>query len=253
MICLGACFALMACPSGPSSSDNSSSGQNEAAVLERKVEHIEGLLALRSVASGVLNDLKSALPDRVWLTEVAYDSKKVQVKGNALSNNLVADYLSRLEGSPSLTDPALRSSATKIIRGRESQEFALEALARDPGRALAPAGTPPAGRLEELEKAFPARQDTADMLRELQRLALDSGLQMTRFAPGAEVPGEFASALAVSIDVSGDRTEIGRYLHGLSVLSRLWVVERFSIKAVSGEDPRSPVRASITAKTYFVR
>ena len=186
LIVLAACLALAACNSGPSTSSSagaSSSGKDEAAALERKVEHIEGLLARRAQAGNVLDALMSALPDRVRLTEVAYDSGKVRVKGNAPSNNLVADYLSRLEGSPSLTNVALRSSAMKIARGRESQEFALEALPRDAGSAPVPAGRPLAARLAELEKALPARQDNAEMLRDLQRLALEAGLQMTSSRP----------------------------------------------------------------------
>ncbi len=254
MILAVACLALAACNSGPSSSSSagaSSSGKDEAVALERKVEHIEGLLARRSQAGNVLDALLSALPDRVRLTEAAYDSGKVRVKGNAPSNNLVADYLSRLEGSPSLTSVALRSSAMKIVRGRESQEFALEATARSVESAPAPSDLSPAARLAELEKALPARQDNAVMLRDLQRLALEAGLQMTKFAPGAEIPGEFASNWPVAIEVSGEPGELGRYLKGLADLPRLWVVDKFSFKAVSGEDPRSPVRASITARTYF--
>ena len=253
LICLGVGLAFAACTSGPSSSASSSSEQDDAAVLERKIEYIEGLLARRSEAGAVLDDLMSALPERAWLTEVTYDSGKVQIKGRAPSNNLLADYVSRLDGSPSLMNLILRSSAMKIVRGRESQEFAIEALARDAGRAPASAATSPAARLEELEKALPSRQDTAGMLRELQRLALDAGLQMTKFAPGAEVSGEFTSALPVSIEVLGDRNEIGRYLFGFADLPHLWIVERFSLKAVSGDDPRSQVRASITAKTHFLR
>ncbi len=47
---------------------------------------------------------------------------------------------------------------------------------------------PGRARVEELEKALLARQDTVGMLGEIQRLALDAGLQMTKFAPGAELP-----------------------------------------------------------------
>lgn len=248
---MGACLALAACNSGPSSSGSSPSRQDQAATLERKAGHIEGLLARRSLAAGMLGDLMSALPDRVWLTEVVYDAGKVQAKGRAPSNNLVADYLSRLEGGPSLMNVVLRSSAMKIVRGREQQEFALEAVARDLLSASAPVGSSPAARIEELEKSLPARQDNADMLRDLQRLVLDAGLQMTKFAPGGEVPGEFTSEWPVAIEVSGTPDELGRYLKDLSELPRLWVVDKFSFKAVSPDDPRSPVRASITARTAF--
>ena len=44
---------------------------------------------------------------------------------------------------------------------------------------------------------------------------------MTKFAPGAEVPGEFTTALPVAIEVSGDQNEIRRYLKGLADLPRL--------------------------------
>jgi hypothetical protein len=253
LMSLAACLLLAACNSGPSSSGSASSNRDAAAVLERKAEHIEGLMAQRSAASGVLNDLMSALPDRAWLTDVTYSPGKVQFKGRAPSNNLLADYLSRLGERPSLTNITLRTSSIKIVRGRESQEFTVEAEVADAGSPSAPAGVPLAARVEELEKALPSRQDTAGTLREIQRLARDSGLQMTKFAPGAEVPGEFTSALPVTIEVSGERSELGRYLRSLAGSASLWVVDRFSFKAVSADDARAPVRASITAKMYLLR
>ncbi len=39
------------------------------------------------------------LPDWVWLTEIIFDDKGIQIKGKALSNNLIADYISSLENS----------------------------------------------------------------------------------------------------------------------------------------------------------
>jgi hypothetical protein len=253
LICVGACLAFAACNSGPSSSTGSSSGKDEAAILERKAEHIEGLLVRRSEASDVLDALISALPDRAWLTDVVYDAGKVQFKGRAASNNLLADYLSRLGESSSLANIALRSSAMKVVRGRELQEFALEAAVPDIGSTPTPTDAPLTERLEKLEETLPSRQDTAGMLRELQRLAIDAGLQMTKFAPGAEAPGEFTSALPVTIEVSGDLAEFGRYLRGLAELADPWIVEKLSFKAVSADDQRSPVRASITAKAYLLR
>lgn len=253
LICLGICLALAACNSGPSSSGSSASGEDEAAVLERKADFLSGLLSRRHTAAQALDELMSALPDRVWLTEVVYDAAGVQIKGNAPTNNLLSDYLARLEGSPSLADMILRGSAMRTARGREWVEFFLQAAVRDPGGTPMPAGVTPSARLEELEKAFAPRQDTAQMLRELQMLALDAGLQMTRFAPGVEIPREFTNELAVVIEVAGDRADLERYLFGLAALARLWLVEQFSFRAVSAEDPRSEVRASIAAKTHFSR
>jgi hypothetical protein len=248
--CLGACLAFAACDSGPSSSGPASAA-NEAAKLERKVEHLEGLLVRRSSAARALDALTAALPDRVRLTEAVYDPSGLQIKGHAPTNNLLADYIARLSESPSLADVALRGSSLKTVRGRERVEFLLAAAARDGGAA--PAAGSPAARLEALEKALPARQDPSEMLRELQRLALGSGLQMTKFVPGVEVAGEFTGELAATIEVAGGLSDLERYLRGLSELSGLWIVERFSLKAVAADDPRSGVRASIAAKAHFAR
>lgn len=251
-VCLGASLVIAACNSGPSSSGSAAPGEDEAAVLERKADVLSGLLGRRHAAAQALDELMSALPDRVWLTEVVYDAAGIQIKGNAPSNNLLADYLARLGESPSLVDVVLRGSSLKTVRGRERVEFFLQASVRGPGSGPTPPGDDPAVRLEELQKALPPIQDTAQVLRELQTLALESGLQMTRFVPGVEIAGEFTGELAATIEVAGDLAALGRYLRGLAGLSRLWLVERFSLKSLSPDDPRSDVRASVAARAHFL-
>jgi Tfp pilus assembly protein PilN len=157
LISLSFCLALVACNSGPSSSGPAAPGADEAAVLGRKADLLGGLLGRRHAAAQLFDDLISALPDRAWLTEVVYDESGVQVKGRAPTNNLLSDYLSRLEGSSLLADAILRGSTMKTARGREWVEFFLQAAVRDPGPAPAPAGASPAARLDELEKAFAPR------------------------------------------------------------------------------------------------
>ncbi|HPW17186.1 MAG TPA: type 4a pilus biogenesis protein PilO [Candidatus Aminicenantes bacterium] len=251
--CLGACLALAACGHGPSTSGASSSREAEAAKLERKAELVEGLLARRASAARALDALTLALPGGAWLTEVVYGPTGIQVRGNAPANNLLADYLTRLYESSALADVTLRGSSLRTTRGRERVEFLLAASARGAGAAPSSAGATPASRLEALEKALPARQDPSAMLRELQRLALESGLQMTKFVPGVEVAGEFTGELAATIEVAGGLADVGRYLRGLAGLSRLWVVEKLSLKAAAPDDPRSGVRASISARAHFAR
>ena len=253
LLVLGASLALVACNSGPSSSGPASSAADEAAAIERKADHLEGLLGRRPLAARVLDELMTSLPDRVWLTEAVYDANGIQVKGNALTNNLLADYISRLGESPSLADPMLRGSSMRLVKGREHVEFLLQAAVRDPAIAPAPDAGPAAARLAGLEKALPARPDPAEMLRKLQMLALEAGLQMTKFVPGVEIQGEFARELPVTIEVAGERDELLLYLQRLAEPPPLWIVEKLTFKAVSGDDPRSQVRASIAAKAHFSR
>lgn len=248
---LTAGLILAACGSGPSSGPAASAG-DEAARIERHIEHLEGLLAARPRASAVLAAFILARPDRVRLTEIVFDAGKVRVKGIAPTNDLLADYIARLEQSPALTGVALAGSSMKIDRGAESWEFALEASAAAREAAREPAATP-AARLAELAALVPGRPESAPLLRELQRLALEAGLQMTRFGPGAETPGEFTAALPVEVELTGSWNELAGYFRGLAELSGLWTVERFSARTADPGDPRSPVRAAVAARAHYQR
>jgi hypothetical protein len=229
---------MSACKSGPSSA-----GPDEAALAARKAGHIEGLLAQRPRASGVLAALITNLPDRAWLTDLTYDSGKVRTKGIAPSNMVLSDYISRLAQSPSLEGVALAGSVVKTLEGYQWVEFSVQAAARASGNGAA--------LLAELEKSLGAKPDSAGMLRDFHRLAGEAGVQMTGFTPAAEVPGEFTAALPVAIALSGGCDGVVDYLRGLAALPALWVVEKLSLKSVSADDPRSPVRASISARAYF--
>lgn len=253
-LCLCACAVFLACPSGPSSSSTDrEAAEGQAALAERKAEFIEGLLVRRPAAADVLDGLMSALPDRVRLTEIFYSPERIEIRGTAPTNYALSDYLSRLAGTRSLAGASLRGSSQRTSRGREWIEFLIDAEASAPADAPAAADAPPAARLEELEKALRPRQDDAAMLRELQMLVLDSGLQMTRFAPGLATEGEFASELPAAIEVSGGEDDLARFLRGLAGLERLWIVEKLTLKAVAADDPRAGARASVAARAYLAR
>ena len=135
-LCLG--LSMPACKSGPSSA-----GPDEAALVARKAGHIEGLLAQRPfAASGVLAALITNLPDRVWLTDVAYDSGKVRTKGIAPSNIVLSDYISRLAQSPALEGVALAGSVVKTLQGYQWVEFSLRPPPGHPGAVPPPPPLP---------------------------------------------------------------------------------------------------------------
>ena len=248
-----ALLTLAGCQSGPSGSDPSPAAGAAAALLERKVEFLEGLAAERRVAARVVADLVSALPGRVRLTEISYGGVEVAAKGVAPTNNLLADYLARLAGSAALSDVMLRSSSQKSARSGDYQEFALQAVVRPPDGGAGPDSGETDARLAALERLVGGRGGPGEILRELQMLALGSGLQMTRFAPGNELAGEFYAEWPVTIEVAGSLDGVGRYLDDLAGLSRLWVVEKLSLKAASPQDARSPLRATVSARAYLPR
>jgi type IV pilus assembly protein PilN len=95
--------------------------------LDRKITLIEALNAQRDIAPRLMDELSRRLPEWVWLNEVVYDSKGIQIKGRALSNNLVADYISSLESSPQVMNVNLVSSTQRTAQGDQYLEFSLRA------------------------------------------------------------------------------------------------------------------------------
>jgi len=231
--CLCAALVLAACNSGPSAP-----GPDKSSVLERKIEFLESLAGRRDLAARAWNEIVAAAPDRLWPTEVVYKDGEVEVKGSALSYDRLADFISRLEESPLLSEVDLRTSVQKTGRTGDYYEFTIAARAG-------------AGEGAELEKILTARPAPADGLRELQRLAADSGLRMTKCVFGQETSGEFAIELPVAVEVEGSRAGLGRYLGGLAGLPHFRFVKELRVKAVDPRDARSAVRASIAASAYF--
>jgi type IV pilus assembly protein PilN len=117
------------------------------ASLERKINLINGLRAQQDLAARMMDQLSRSLPDWVWLSEVTYDSKGLLIKGKALSNNLIADYMTSLENSPVFMNVSLNSSTQRKAQRNEYLEFTLTAaLEKKPEAAPAAAKPEPPGK-----------------------------------------------------------------------------------------------------------
>jgi Tfp pilus assembly protein PilN len=115
--------------------------------LDRKITLIESLNAQRDMAPRLMDELSRRLPEWVWLNEVVYDEKGIQIKGRALSNNLVADYISGLESSAQVMNVNLVSSTQKTTQGDQYLEFTLRAvLEKKPEPVPPPAPAEPAAK-----------------------------------------------------------------------------------------------------------
>jgi type IV pilus assembly protein PilN len=99
--------------------------EKQKAVFERKIGLINQLRAQQDSAVVILDELSKSLPDWVWLTDVSSQGQMIQIKGNALSNNLIADYIYSLESSPHLANVNLISSAQRTGRSAQYLEFSL--------------------------------------------------------------------------------------------------------------------------------
>lgn len=121
--------------------------------LNKKITLIENLNAQRDLAPRLMDELSRRLPEWVWLTELVYDDKGIQIKGRALSNNLIADYISGLEASPVLMNVNLVSSTQRQAQGDQFLEFSLRAV-------LEKKPEPPAPQPEPAAKPAPKKGRT---------------------------------------------------------------------------------------------
>lgn len=96
-------------------------------LFKKKIDLIQQLKNRQQTAVRIMDELSKNLPEWVWLTEANFDKQSVQIKGNALSNNLIADYISNLEKSPFFNDVSLLSSTQKSVRNNQFLEFSLTA------------------------------------------------------------------------------------------------------------------------------
>jgi len=96
-------------------------------LIVRKISLINLLKSQQGVAVNIMNELSKHIPYWVWLTEVNFSRQQVQIRGRAVDNNLIADYIYSLETSPYFQNVNLQSSTRRRGRGNEYLDFALTA------------------------------------------------------------------------------------------------------------------------------
>ncbi len=101
--------------------------QKLKSLFERKINLINQIKPRQQVAVRIMDELSKHIPYYVWLSEATYDNQKVHIKGRALSNNLIADYIYSLETSPYFINVNLLSSTQRTSRDNQYLEFALNA------------------------------------------------------------------------------------------------------------------------------
>jgi len=103
--------------------------EEQKSILARKINLINQLKARQEIAVRTMDELSKNIPGWVWLTETSYDAQKITIKGRALSNNLIADYVYNLENSPHLSNVKIESINQRSTRTDNPYlEFSLTAI-----------------------------------------------------------------------------------------------------------------------------
>jgi len=66
-------------------------------LLTQKTKVIEGLILKQLVPVKLMDLLSKSLPDQVWLTKLKFSGNRIEIEGRALTNNLIANFISNLE------------------------------------------------------------------------------------------------------------------------------------------------------------
>jgi len=96
--------------------------------LESKIGLIEELRGRQSVPLQVLDALSRNLPDWVWLLEANLHATTLEIKGRALSNIQISEYMNSLLKSGLFSDVSINSTQQVSVGNNVFQEFNLTAL-----------------------------------------------------------------------------------------------------------------------------
>jgi len=111
-------------------------------------------------------------------------------------------------------------------------------------------------QMKEMERSFgallqqlPGKTEVADLLVDISRVGIISGLEFEYFKPEAEAPKEFYAELPIKIRVRGTYHQFGNFVSGTAALSRIVTLHDIAISnSKKGGDGRMTMEA--TAKTY---
>ena len=101
-----------------------------------------------------------------------------------------------------------------------------------------------------LLQQLPGKTEVAELLVDISRIGIISGLEFELFKPEAEVPKEFYAELPIKIRVKGTYHQFGNFASATAALSRIVTLHDLTLtsKSKPGGDERMTMEA--TAKTY---
>lgn len=101
--------------------------------LENKITIINRLKQDSSLTVHVLDEVAKRLDSsRMWLTALDQQGRSLSLKGVALDNKTVAEFMNALEASPFISDINLSDSSLTKVAGQDLKAFALQCAVGTP-------------------------------------------------------------------------------------------------------------------------
>lgn len=102
--------------------------------LERKTGVIKKLKSDSSLTVRVLDEVANSVDNsRLWLESLNQQNSSLNLKGVALDNQTIAQFMDTLKASPFVQSVSLTNSSLKVISGRNLKSFALNCTVAQPG------------------------------------------------------------------------------------------------------------------------
>lgn len=108
------------------------------AELKRKIEVIEKLKADQYGPVRIMDEVSKALPELLWLTNMDLKDRTLTIRGQALNENAVANFIANLAASPFFQEPSLQ-----IMQQDRANLFSFSLTC---GFSYVPAAPMPAGQ-----------------------------------------------------------------------------------------------------------
>ncbi len=106
------------------------------------------------------------------------------------------------------------------------------------------------GQLDELKQVLPDEKETAEIVRRVEELAVESNLSIRSFTPQATEQHEFYQDWPIRMSLEGSYNNLGLFFQRVANFQRIINVKNIEIRALSNADPDRTISATCTATTF---
>jgi Tfp pilus assembly protein PilO len=107
--------------------------------------------------------------------------------------------------------------------------------------------------LKKLEAIIPQKEEISNILKNMQQLAYDTRLNITKFIQKPEILKEFYAEQPIEVAVTGEYHNLAIFFDRLNTFQRLFNIEDFSITALREQSDANTISAEWNVKTYIYR
>ncbi len=104
--------------------------------------------------------------------------------------------------------------------------------------------------LRRLRQVLPTEKETAEVVRRVQALAVESNLHLKSFTPQAMVSNEFYQDWPILLSIEGNYDNLGIFFERIAQFDRIINVDSLSIRPVENPSRDRTIAATCTATTY---